>query len=126
MWGAIINTILGLWLMSAPGIFQYESAAANNGHIIGPIIVTFAIVSIWEATRGVRKWNFVMGAWLLIAPWILGYESSMAIISNMATGVLVIIFAMVKGKIEQQFGGGWTSLWQKHPKHIEELKSNKD
>lgn len=124
MWGAILNTILGLWLMSAPGIFQYGTAASNNGHIVGPIIVTFAVVSMWEATRGVRKWNFPTGAWLIVAPWILGYESTIAIVSNMATGVGVIIFATISGKVEKSYGGGWTSLWQKNPQHLKDAEQS--
>lgn len=122
MWPRIINTLLGLWLMIAPGIFQYSSAAADNGHIAGPIIVTFSIVAIWEATRGVRKWNFPIGVWLLAAPWILGYDNTIAIISDMGVGVLVLIFASVKARVEKNYGGGWASLWQKTPEHLQ--KSN--
>lgn len=122
MWPRIINTILGLWLMIAPGIFQYSSAAADNGHIAGPIIVTFSIVAIWEATRVVRKWNLPVGIWLLAAPWILGYDNTIAIISDMGVGVLVLIFASIQGKITQKFGGGWSSLWQKNPEHIQKTE----
>lgn len=121
MWGAIINSILGLWIMAAPGIFDYGSAASDNGHITGPIIVTFAVVSMWQATRGVRKWNYPVAVWLLLAPWILGYESTVAIISDMGTGVLVFLFAMIKGKVEQNFGGGWTSLWKNDPEHMKKV-----
>ncbi|WP_207388429.1 SPW repeat protein [Gramella sp. KN1008] len=120
----MINTILGLWLMISPGIFQYSSAAADNGHIAGPIIVTFSIVAIWEATRVVRKWNFPVGIWLLAAPWILGYENTLAIVSDMSVGVLVLIFASIPGKIEKSYGGGWSSLWQKNPEHIQKSKQN--
>ncbi|TBW29038.1 hypothetical protein EZJ28_03895 [Gramella sp. KN1008] len=124
MWPRMINTILGLWLMISPGIFQYSSAAADNGHIAGPIIVTFSIVAIWEATRVVRKWNFPVGIWLLAAPWILGYENTLAIVSDMSVGVLVLIFASIPGKIEKSYGGGWSSLWQKNPEHIQKSKQN--
>lgn len=108
--------------MIAPGIFQYSSAAADNGHIAGPIIVTFSIVAIWEATRVVRKWNLPVGIWLLAAPWILGYDNTIAIISDMGVGVLVLIFASIQGKITQNFGGGWSSLWQKNPEHIQKTE----
>ncbi|MUP47086.1 hypothetical protein E0K83_15205 [Gramella sp. BOM4] len=112
MWARIINVLLGLWLMIAPGIFQYSSAAADNGHIAGPIIITFSVVAIWEATRVVRKWNYPIGIWLLVAPWILGYDSTIAIISDIGVGVLVLIFASVRGKVEKSYGGGWSSLWK--------------
>lgn len=117
MWARLINTALGLWLMIAPGIFQYSPAASDNGHIAGPIIVTFSVVAIWEATRLVRKWNFPIAIWLLAAPWILGYENSIAIISDMGVGVLVLIFSSVKGKTERNYGGGWSVLWKNEPEH---------
>lgn len=123
MWGGIINTILGLWLMAAPGIFNYGSAASDNGHIVGPVIVTFAIVSLWEATRGVRKLNFPTGIWLIAAPWILGYDHTIAIISDMSVGLLVFLFAMLKGTVKQSFGGGWASLWQNEPDHMKKAKN---
>jgi len=123
MWARILNTVLGLWLMVAPGIFEYSGMAANNGHIAGPIIVTFAVIAYWEATRGLRKWNYPIAIWLLAAPWILGYESTIAIISDMSVGVLVFIFASVKGKIEKNYGGGWTSLWKENPEHMQNTQS---
>ena len=105
--------------MVAPGFFDYSQAAADSGHIVGPIIVTFSVVAIWEATRVVRKWNYPAGIWLLIALWVLGYDSTIAIISDMGVGVLVLIFASIQGKIEKSYGGGWSSLWQKNPDHIQ-------
>ena len=112
MWPRIINSLLGLWLMIAPGILQYSPAAADNGHIAGPVIITFSVVAIWEATRVLRKWNIPVAIWLLVAPWILGYDNTIAIISDMGVGVLVLIFSSIKGKIEKDYGGGWSSLWK--------------
>lgn len=111
--------------MVAPGIFQYSSAAADNGHIAGPIIVTFSVVAIWEATRVVRKWNLPVGVWLLAAPWILGYDNTIAIISDMGVGLFVLIFASIQGKIEKRYGGGWSSLWSRNPEHLQEAEENR-
>lgn len=122
MWGAVLNTIIGLWIMSAPGIFQYSPPASVNGHIVGPVIVTFAVVSIWEATRGVRKWNYITAVWLLAAPWILGYESNLPVISNMLSGILIMVFASLGGTVDKNYGGGWRSLFQKEPEHMKEFK----
>ncbi|MFZ0490891.1 MAG: hypothetical protein WAM00_11645 [Salegentibacter sp.] len=124
MWARILSIVLGLWLMVAPSIFGYGQAAANNGHIVGPVIVTFSVIAFWEVTRPVRKWNYILAAWLLLAPWILGYDQTAGYLSDMGVAVLVIIFASVKGKIEQKFGGGWSSLWQEHPEHMRENHQN--
>lgn len=122
MWAQIINTILGLWVMIAPGIFDFGPAATDNGHIVGPVIVTFSVTAIWEATRSVRKANYPFAAWLLLAPWILNYSSDFAIISDMLSGVLVIVFSSFRGKVTQSFAGGWSSLWKDHPEHLEKAK----
>lgn len=113
----IVNIFLGLWVMAAPALLGYGPAAADNGHIMGPVIVTFAAVAIFECTRPVRKWNYLCGIWLLLAPWILGYEADWAIISDMVAGIAVIIFASVKGTVTSSFGGGWSSLWKSNPEH---------
>ena len=120
MWAQIINALVGIYLMASPGVWGFEDRlrnAANNDHIIGPVVATFAIVAIWEATRNVRWANIPLGVWLLAAPWILGYEETMPIINDMAAGVVVIGLSLVKGRITQRFGGGWRSLLNKHPEH---------
>lgn len=112
MWSQIINAIIGIWLMAAPGILAYDKAGANSCHIVGPVIATFAIIAFWEATNGVRKFNYPLGAWLVIAPWILGYSSTATIVNDMACGILVILFASFGMKMENTYGGGWKVLWK--------------
>lgn len=122
MWAQVINAILGIWLMAAPGVIGFNEAAADNDHIIGPVIATFAVISWWEATRVVRKFNTPLGAWLLLAPWILGYDNNLAVINDMAVGALVIAFSLVKGKIEMQYGGGWSAIWKSDSLHAKEAE----
>lgn len=77
MWAKFLNIFLGLWVMVAPGILGYSSAAADNGHIVGPIIVTFSVISLWEATHVLRQWNYPfaiccflpLGYWDTTMPW---------------------------------------------------------
>lgn len=120
MWAQFINAALGIWLMVAPGIFGFEKISVNNDHIVGPVIATFAITALFESTR--RRFNIALGAWLLLAPWVLDYESAAAIINDMLVGTLVIGFSLVKGKIKNKFGGGWSSLWQTYSLHEWEAK----
>lgn len=120
MWARVINTLAGLWLMVAPALFGYGDSASDNGYIIGPLVITFSVIAYWEATRVVRKWNRPLAGWLLIAPWILDYETDAAVFSDMAIGIIVLVFSSVRGKIEKGYGGGWSSLWKKDPKHMKE------
>jgi hypothetical protein len=126
MWAQIVNAVLGLWLMVSPSILGLEGSTADNDHIIGPIIASFAIISWWEATRVVRLYNIPLGLWLILAPWVLGYENNSAIINDMAVGLLVIGLALVKGELTSTFGGGWKATWHSDTIHAREAKTQQD
>lgn len=111
IWARIINTALGIWLMAAPAVLGYGAPASANDRVVGPIVVTFAVVAMWEATRAVRRVNLLLGLWMLIAPWVLGYEL-VPILNSSIVGVLVMAFASVHGRTQQRYGGGWTALWR--------------
>lgn len=120
MWAQILNTLIGLWLMIAPSVLNYNDSGTDSCHIVGPIIVTFAFIAFWEATRVVGKWNIPLGLWFIAAPWVLGYEEILPIANDMICGVLVVAFGLVKGKITGSYGGGWQSLWQSNSLHERE------
>lgn len=98
--------------MFAPGLLGLSSTAADNDHIVGPVIVTFSVIAFWECTQVMRKYNIPLGVWLLLAPWILGYEETVAIVNDMSTGFFVILLSLIKMKVEKHYGGGWSSLIQ--------------
>ena len=112
MWAQAINMALGIWLMAAPGVFQYFGPPRDNAHIVGPLIATFACIALAGCTRGVRWWNVPLGAWLVISPWILPH-GTMATANDITVGLLVIALSLVKGRIRHQYGGGWSVLWQR-------------
>lgn len=114
MWPRIPNTILGIWLMAAPAVLNYGSdhPAGINDRIIGPLVVTFAVVAMSEVLFPLRRANYALGAWLLIAPWVLGYLGGpvSAIVNSLVVGVLIIVFARIPGKQSHAYAGGWSSL----------------
>ena len=112
MWARFANTAVGLWLLAAPAVLGYGGPAANNDRIVGPLAATFAIIAIWEVTRGLRWLNLILGGWLLAAPWLLGGYTAGATTSSMAAGVLLAVFSLVRGKIRQEYGGGWPAVWR--------------
>lgn len=114
MWAAIANVVIGLWLMIAPAYFSFEKAAANNHYITGPLVVTMAIVSIWEFNRALRYFNLVAGVWLVVAPFMLYGHGGRSQWNSIICGILLIIFSSFKGKIEGRYGGGWSALFSKH------------
>lgn len=123
MWAKIANIVLGLGVMVAPAIFKFEKIAANNNHIAGPSVLTFAIISLWEINRNVRFFNVVTGLWLVLSPFILHFASVDRII-DISTGIAIGIFSLFKERLKTRYGGGWRSLFQKNPLHIQAVKSN--
>ena len=123
MWAQCISAALGIWLMASPGIFGFSGTATDNDHIIGPVITTFAIIALWECTRVVRTYNIPLGGWLLLAPWVLGYDDTTAIVNNMAVGALVVALSLVRGKVQQRFGGGWSAIMQSDALHQKEAST---
>ncbi len=119
MWAQVINAMLGLWLMAAPAVLGYGAPAAYGDRVVGPVVAAFGIIAIWEATRAVGRWNLPLGLWLLLAPWVLGYAPAAAILNSMIVGVLVSGLALVRGRVEGSFGGGWAALWSEHPLHAQ-------
>ncbi len=115
MWAQIINAALGIWLMAAPAVLNYGDPAMTNVRIFGPLIATFAIISWWENTRPVARWNFPLGLWLLLAPWVLGYGATAPTVNSLLVGVLVMGLSLVLGTVEGRYGGGWSVLWQGQP-----------
>jgi len=106
--------------MIAPSFLSYNDLGTDSCHIVGPVIVTFTFVALWEATRVVGKFIIPLGLWFLVAPWVFGYEHTLPIVNDMICGALVIAFALVKGKVKGSFGGGWQSLWQSNSLHERE------
>ena len=112
MWARYATVLLGIWLMAAPGILGFEKLIADNDRIVGPLIVTFSMISLSECTLSVRMANLLPAAWLLFAPWILDYDNSTAFASDYISGLLILGLTLVKQKREHTFGGGWSSLFK--------------
>ncbi len=71
MWAAIINILLGLWLMISPTFIPFEKAAFDNNYIAGPLVITFAITALWEVNRSARYLTLLAGVWLIFSPFYL-------------------------------------------------------
>ncbi len=122
MWAQIVNILIGLGLMVTPAIFKFNKVAADNNHIAGPLVLTFAIISLWDINRNVRLFNIITGLWLAISPFITGFTSVGRTI-DILSGIAVIFFSLFKGRIKSRYGGGWRSLFQKNPLHMQAVKS---
>ena len=122
MWSAIINIVLGIWLIISPSIFEMNKFTSDNNYVIGPLVITFSVISLWKINRNAVKANILLGLWLLIALIVLDFTRTIAFFSNGACGAFIIVMSSIKRKAVQHFGGGWRSLFQHNPLHLHEAE----
>ncbi len=123
MWASVVNILLGLWVMLAPDMLNYQKPEADYNYIVAPVAITFAITALWEVNRSARFIVMFCGLVLAISPLLSFFQSSDAIWNNALAGIIMILISLVKGKVKKHYGGGWLSLFQKRPEHFKELEN---
>jgi hypothetical protein len=103
-WNLILSAALGVWLMLAPAAFGTREGAADNDHLVGALVVTFAVIAMAEVARAIRFIDILFGAWLLVAPWLLGGFVTGARWSDMLAGVALILLSVPRGRIRERYG----------------------
>lgn len=111
MTGRLLNIILGLWLMAAPALWGYNRLLANNLYIVGPLVITVAVIALWEVNRGIRRINLLLGIWLIVAAFLFEAPAHWQTYLNAATGLAIALCSLLQGKIKGRYGGGWRSLF---------------
>jgi hypothetical protein len=103
-WNLILSVALGVWLMFAPAILSTRQGAANSDHLLGALVITFAVIAMAEVARAIRVMDILFGAWLLVAPWRLGGFVAGARWSDMLAGVALILLSLPRGHIRGRYG----------------------
>ncbi|HXG85741.1 MAG TPA: hypothetical protein VNI84_17095, partial [Pyrinomonadaceae bacterium] len=104
-WNLLVSSGLGIWLMFAPSVFNSNARATDSDHLVGALIVTFAVIAMAEVGRIVRFINILFGAWLMIAPLVLNGYNGFAGWNSAIIGLAVILFSLRRGGIRGQYGG---------------------
>jgi len=115
MWSQFIVMMLGLWLMAAPDVMRYEGPERLNNHIVGPLVVSAAIIAVAETTRAVRWVNVVLGFWLLAAPVLLEISPLHIGVRNSLVGAAILGLSLIEGPRRERMDGGWSRLWREPP-----------
>ena len=120
MLARLATTLIGFWLMASPDVLGYEDSAAASHHIIGPLVVSLAVMAIWEVMDPVRLGNLLLGALLLIEPAIVGMPVTAAL-SSVTSGVAILALTLPRGRPLQDWGGGWRELahWKRNARDLE-------
>ena len=123
MWTKVLNIVLGLAVVLSPAFFNAGGSIADNNYVVGPLVITFAVVALWDINDAVRRANVVPGGWLIASAFIFDSVPSAIMLFNIITGVLIIILSLIRTKTSGQYGGGWSSLFQENPLHLQKAKA---
>ena len=110
-WNHLFVIALGVWLMAAPDVMQYEGTERIVDHIVGPLVVSMAIIAMAQVTRSVRWINVALGLWLMLAPVLMRYEPLHIGARSALIGGAILLLSLVKGPERAQTGGGWRRVW---------------
>lgn len=105
-WSLWTSAALGVWLMVVPDLFEFapQSAAANNAHLVGAVVVTVAMIALAEVGRPFRWINVPLGLWLCLGGWFLGSASALGHWIVALTGLAIVAASFPLGKIRDSYG----------------------
>ncbi|MEO5814947.1 MAG: vitamin K epoxide reductase family protein [Gemmatimonadaceae bacterium] len=107
-WNLLVSVALGIWLMFTPSVLGSADAAAHSDHLLGALIVTFAVMALADVGRALRFVNILFAALVIAAPWVVSGATSSSRWSDLIAGVLVILFSVPRGAVGERYGS-----WQR-------------
>lgn len=113
-WQDIASLLLGVWLIVSPFVLGFSGAATWITIMLGLFVILFAVEGFIIPSY-LEEWGeILLGLALLVAPWAVGYESAPATVSSVASGLLVILFAIWELVTDRDFATWWHDRWH-HP-----------
>lgn len=106
-WTLLASGALGVALMFTRVLFGTEPPMAHGDHLVGALIVTFAVMAMAEVGRPLRFANVAFGAWLIAAPWVLEGASTAAAAASVFVGVAVVLLSLPRGPRSFERYGSW-------------------
>ena len=106
-WTLVASSALGAFLMFTRIFFDTSGAMADSDHLVGALIVTFAVMAMAEVGRCLRFVNIAFGLWLMMAPWVLSGASTFASWVGVLIGLCVVLLSLPRGKRSDEHYGGW-------------------
>lgn len=67
--------------------------------------------NVTERSKGSSSWlNILLAIWVIISPFVLAFSSPRAMWSNVATGIVVGILAIIRLSVRNQPGWSWINV----------------
>lgn len=103
--------VLGGWLMFAPAAIGFGGTLADSHHLVGALVIVFAVIALAEIGRPVRLLNLLTAAWLMGSPWFME-GTGLARWNGFAAGLLIAAFSMPLGSVHARYGSyDWIPAW---------------
>ena len=104
-WNLPLAAACGVSIMFAPDVLGITGAAADNDHVVGALIVTWAVIGFGEISRPARLLNVPLGLWLMASPWLLSGHTDLSRWSDVIAGAVVVALSIRRGRVEARFAG---------------------
>ena len=105
-WYLLVAMALGFWLMLSPAVFGTGGLAADSNHLVGALVVSFAVIATAEPVRALRFLNVPLGAIAVATPWLFGAPMA-ATWSAVGAGLMLILVSVPRGTIRDRYGEWW-------------------
>jgi hypothetical protein len=91
--------------MFAPLALGAQGDAANAQYVIGPLILTVALIATAEVARPVRFLNVALGLAAAISALVLAGSTPAATVNAALVGVAVAELSLPRGRVRERYGG---------------------
>jgi uncharacterized membrane protein len=106
-WTLAVSALIGVTLMFTRPLFGAEPPMAHSDHLVGALIITFAVMAMAEVGRLLRFVNIAFGLWLMVAPWVMNGGTAIGTVFSVAAGLSLVALSMPRGRLTGEHYGSW-------------------
>ena len=110
-WNLALSTLLGLFLMFAPGLFgvPIKHTLADINHLGGSLVIVTSVICMGEVVRRGRYLNILLGLIIAVVPWFFTGGFTTLVVIDLVVGLALIPLSLRRGPKKEKYG-----LWDKY------------
>lgn len=102
-WSLGVSSVIAIWLMLTPWVFNIDSGIASVNHMVGALALTVIVTAFATVARAFRFLNVILGTVLLFTPFF--YDTGLLLFANsILCGLALVVFALPRGPVTQSYG----------------------